>query len=384
MRGDGRPVSELKRDAENSRADLTITVDQLRAKVSDTVDDIRERISPEGMKAAAGEYLRVRGEQLMDKARENPLQAAAVMAGLSYPIWRIARSIPAPIWMVGAGLFLMGTTSGKNISRQIAERGIDVADRVSLGADSLGRSAQDAQDVVSKGLAVAKDTVSAGFDNWARHAANAGTALVDGSNQLRDKGATLLSSASESVGALARKAGAATDLAATQITSGAAVADDFVEESAGRVGDLGVHAARQIRDSATEATHRTGKLISEVIQQNPLLVGGAGLAVGALLASALPPSDVERELLGGASAGVQKLASDTASQGFETAKGIVSDVFSDVAHKADEQGLSVDGLSDAARELGRRARHVAENAATTAFELAGDNAAMSPKRGSLL
>jgi hypothetical protein len=384
MRGDGRPVSELKRDAENSRADLAITVDQLRTKVSDTVDDIRERISPEAMKAATGEYLRTRGEQLMDKARENPLQATAVMVGLSYPLWRIARSIPAPIWMVGAGLFLMGTNSGKNMSRQIADRAIDVADRISLGADSLGRSTQDAQETVSKGVAVAKDTVSAGVDKWARHAATAGTALVDGSNQLKDKGASLLSSASESVGALARKASAASDLAATQIGGGAAAADGLVEESAVRVGELGVHAARQIRDSATQATHRTGKLIIDVIQQNPLLVGGAGLAVGALLASALPRSDVEKGLLSGASAGVQKLASDTASQGFETAKGIASDVCRDVAHKAEEQGLSVDGLSDAARDLGRRARHVAENAATTAFELAGDNAAISPKRGSLL
>jgi hypothetical protein len=41
MRSDERSVSELKRDAENRRADLTITVDGLRTKVSDTVDGIR-------------------------------------------------------------------------------------------------------------------------------------------------------------------------------------------------------------------------------------------------------------------------------------------------------------------------------------------------------
>jgi hypothetical protein len=259
-----------------------------------------------------------------------------------------------------------------------------VADRISSGADSLSRSAQDAKETVSEGLASAKNAVSEGVDRWAQHAANAGAALADGSSQLKDKGASLLSGASESIGALARKSGEASDLAAAQIGAGAAVADGHLKDSVARVGDMGADAVRQMRDSATRATHRTGELISEVIQQNPLLVGGAGLVAGALLASALPRSDVEKGLLGGASAGVQKIASDTASQGFASARGIASDVFNDVAHKAEEEGLSVDGFSDAARDLGRRARHVAENATTTAFELAGQNATISPKRGSLL
>src|SRR5580704_13546347 len=102
MRGGERSLSELKRDAEKSRADLTITVDQLRTRVSDTVDDIHERISPEAMKAAAGDYFHTRGEQLMGKVRENPLQAAAIGVGLSYPLMRMVRSIPAPVLMVGA------------------------------------------------------------------------------------------------------------------------------------------------------------------------------------------------------------------------------------------------------------------------------------------
>jgi len=59
-------------------------------------------------------------------------------------------------------------------------------------------------------------------------------------------------------------------------------------------------------------------------------------------------------------------------------------VVSDVAQRADEQGLTPDGLSEAAQDLGRRARQVAENATTTAFELATDKTTSSSPRGRLL
>jgi hypothetical protein len=380
MSGDERSLNELKRDAEKSRADLAITVGQLRTRVSDTVDDIRERISPEAMKAAAGDYFRTRGEQLMGKVRENPLQAAAIGVGLSYPFMRMVRSIPAPVLMVGAGLFLMGTTSGKNVSRKIADTATDVAARIGAGADTLNRSTYDAQDSLSQGLAFAKDTVSAGADKLISQTTTAGSAIASGSSQLKERGAALLSSASDSVAAVAKKAEAAPGLAGGALRDGASAAGEVVQNAA----DFGVDSALQIRSGAIQASQRAGKVIGEIIQQNPMLVGGIGLAVGALIASALPRSEVEKGLMGEASADVQKRATDAASQGLEAAKDIAAGVITDVAHKAEEQGLTADGLADAARDIGRRARHVAENATTTAFELAGDKAAASPKRGSLL
>jgi len=384
MRGGERSLSELKRDAENSRADLTITVDQLRARVSDTVDDIRERISPEAIKTAASDYFQSRGEQLMEKARENPLQAAAIGIGVAYPLMRMARSVPVPVWMVGAGLFLMGTTSGKNASRRLADTASDVADRMSTAADALNKSAHDAQESLSQSLALAKGAVTSGVDSLVRQTTAAGAAIAEGSNQLKDRGAALVSSASDGAAALTKKAGIVPDRAAGVINEGASVGGDFARDAVGAAADFGAHSARQIRDGAIQTSQRSGKLVGEIIQQNPLLVGGIGLAVGALIASALPRSDVEEGLMGQASAGVQKLASDAASQGFESAKDIATDVISSVAQKAEERGLSADGLVDAARDIGRRARHVAENATTTAFELASDKAATSPKHGSLL
>ena len=83
---DERSLTDLKEESERSRAELAATVDQLRSKVSDTVTDFRERASPDAMKAEIGGYLRTRADALMEKARENPLQAAAIGVEVGYPL----------------------------------------------------------------------------------------------------------------------------------------------------------------------------------------------------------------------------------------------------------------------------------------------------------
>jgi len=90
-RDDERSLSDLQEDAQRNRAEFVETVDQLRSKVAETVIDIRARVSPDSIKAGAGDYFRARAEDLVDKARSNPLQAAAIGLGVGYPLFRIAR-----------------------------------------------------------------------------------------------------------------------------------------------------------------------------------------------------------------------------------------------------------------------------------------------------
>ena len=96
---DTRSLQQIKRETEQTRAGLTDTVEQLRTSVADTASDIRQRISPEHIKAEVSDYIRSRGEQLLDDvtaaARRNPMQAVAIGASVAYPLLRMARAIPA-------------------------------------------------------------------------------------------------------------------------------------------------------------------------------------------------------------------------------------------------------------------------------------------------
>ena len=107
--------------------------------------------------------------------------------------------------------------------------------------------------------------------------------------------------------------------------------------------------------------------MSDVIQRNPLLFGGLGLTVGMLIASALPKSDIEKDLMGGASADVRKRANALASKQFENVKGIASEAIADIADHASREGLMPADLNAATEDLGRRVRKVAESASEAAL-----------------
>ena len=98
---DTRSLQQIKRETEQTRAGLTNTVEQLKTTVAETVSDIRHRISPDAIKAEVSDYIRSRGEQLMNDvtsaARRNPMQAVAVGASIAYPLLKIARAIPLPM-----------------------------------------------------------------------------------------------------------------------------------------------------------------------------------------------------------------------------------------------------------------------------------------------
>ena len=151
---DTRSLQELKREAEQTRAGLTETVEQLRSSMTDTATEIRERVSPAAIKAEMSNYIRSRGEQLLDDmtsaARKNPLQAVAVGASVAYPMLRLARMIPGPVLMLGAVLFLANSKTGRaatqkvsNIASDLSEeamrRGGEIGDRVD-GTASAAKS----------------------------------------------------------------------------------------------------------------------------------------------------------------------------------------------------------------------------------------------------
>jgi hypothetical protein len=286
--------------------------------------------------------------------------------------------------MIGAGLFLMGSKPGKQIAQKAADLANDLVDQAADRADTVRRTIHDVQDSASQAFASAKAGVSSGVDTLADQGARARAAASDASTQLSETGAAVARLASDSFAGLKQKLGASSGNATDAIADGVSAATTYVQDTAGSAADSTANAARQLRQGLVKASQDANDLLNDVIRQNPILVGGIGLAIGAIIASVLPQTDAENGVMGEASASVQKRANDLASRGFEAAKGVASNVVGDVAQKASDQGLDPAALSDAAHDLGRRVRQVAENATTTAFELATDKTVTSSTRGRLL
>jgi hypothetical protein len=129
-----------------------------------------------------------------------------------------------------------------------------------------------------------------------------------------------------------------------------------------------MNAARTLGNKASDAADQARKTIFQTIEQNPLLVAGVGLLLGGLIASALPRSEFEDDLVGDTSDAAKRRAQTAASQGFDAAKGAVGEIYDETARQAEADGLTTDGIGQAAQDIGQRVRRVAEAAVTTAFE----------------
>jgi hypothetical protein len=380
---DTRSLQQIKRETEQTRAGLTDTVEQLRVSVADTASDIRQRISPDHIKAEVSDYIRSRGEQLMDDvtaaARRNPMQAAAIGFSLAYPLLRMARSIPMPVLMIGAGLFFAGSKTGQaasqkamdmasDLSNEVQRRASDVRDQVGEQAAAVKTYASDNLDRLRDKVSSSTERVSQAADQVNEAATQAGATLASSADSLKDKAASLGASAADQASEFKDRTFRTVGSAASSLQDIASDATASARRVAGSAADAGLNAVKTARDTASDLSERAGKTFLETIEQNPLVVAGVGLLVGGLIASALPRSDIEDGLIGGASNSVKKRAQAAASQGIDAAKDAAGDVYDKAVRQAEAEGLTPDALGNAAEDIGQRVRRVAESAVTTAFE----------------
>jgi hypothetical protein len=370
-----RSLLELQREAEQTRAGLTQTVEQLKTSVSDTASEIRQRISPENIKAEVSDYVRSKGERMLEDiteaARRNPMQAFAVGASLAYPLLRVARSIPLPVLMVGAGLFFAGSKTGQSITKKASDMASDLSDELGRRGHDLsaqvGATVNSAKGAVSDAAERAGEAMSVGADQ-VRRAATPSAADMSLSDRLKNSAGSLGDAINTRVADV--KEGA-TGLASSTLESSrdiAAGAASTARNAASSATDAGLEAARVARDRASDYSNRAAKTLLDTIQENPLLVAGVGLLVGGLIASALPKSELEDDLVGDAATAAKRRASEAASKGFDAAKGVAGEILENVARQAGTEGLTPDKLDETARDIGQRVRRVAESAVTTAFD----------------
>ena len=373
---DTRSLQQIKSETELTRAGLTSTVEQLKASVAETANDIRHRISPDAIKAEVSGYIKSRGEQLWNDvvtaARNNPMQAVAVGASVAYPLLRLARAIPVPVLMVGAGLFFAGSKTGQAASQKASDLVSDISGEVGRRAREFGNQVQEqtsaAGAYASEQFDRASSAMMGGADRVSEAAGAAGSAMAANTNTIRNSAASAGATIADRAASLKNDGfRTATSVAATA-QDAATGAKEAVRTAAESVTATGMEAARAIKNTVSDASDRAGKTIFQTIEQNPLLVAGVGLLVGGLIASALPRSDFEDDLVGDASTAAKRRAEAAASQGFDAAKKAVGEVYDETARQAEAEGLTTDGIDKAVKDLTQRVRRVAEAAVTTAFE----------------
>jgi Protein of unknown function (DUF3618) len=269
---------QLEREAELTRAQIADSLAELRERMTpgqvmdETLDYFRD--------GRAGRFVRNLGQQVID----NPIPVALIGAGLG--------------WLMLANRAPRGE-SVLNAAAQMGASGHRPS-VVSSTRQSADRAAKDAS-------AWAKDTAS-----------DLGDASRDA--RFRLKGA-------------ARDAGMAVSGAASSLSDTAsslyAGAEEAYDTAADRARELG-RSASTIGAGAIGS----GRNLAAFLRDEPLVLAGIGLALGAVLGAALQITETEKQLMGKASDAVKEGVGDAAEQTWEKGKAMANEAADQIWEEA--------------------------------------------------
>jgi len=263
--------------------------DEARARVNNTLEELRARTTP-------GQLV----DQLIDYARDS--SGGAFFDNLS----RQVVNNPMPVVLLGTSLawLAFGPARAPARANAISER----------RTRDLGRSARGA-------MADTRDAADDLIDSAASTASDAGDAARGAASSLGDRAETSAAALRDSVREASARIGAVTQSAS-----------DTFEEIRERASDAYDRAARSARratasvgTAATQARQNVGGLSREFVdlcKEQPILIAGIGLALGATLGALLPETTAENRLMGAASDDVKSRARRLSGKVKESAQSV--------------------------------------------------------------
>lgn len=251
--------------------------EQTRAEISRTLDELRASMTP-------GRVI----DQLADRVRDGA--GAAFARNLKNQ----TVSHPLPIVMIGAGVaWLMLSSRGR--------------------ADGNGRA-----------------QVGAAAEQAGQSAAEAGNSMQHAAGSLAESAQRTTAEAAD---AIKGAAGSATE----SMQHSASAGYEAIAGGAHRTAS----ALSESTKAAGERTWQLGDSFLALCREQPLMLAGLGVAVGALTGALLPSTEIENRLMGETSDRVKDKAQDVASEQIEDAKQLGEDITGagkDNAHKPASDG----------------------------------------------
>jgi hypothetical protein len=140
----------------------------------------------------------------------------------------------------------------------------------------------------------------------------------------------------------------------------------------------GVDAASRTGAQVTESFRQSKDSLFETMEGHPFIVGGVGLLIGAVIASALPVTQTENRLFGDSSDDLKKRAHDLTSEGLEVAKEAAQDIYEESVSRVQQEGLSPDLVRQTVKGVGEKVRNVVGQAADALEEKPENASSPSP------
>ena len=308
-------MSDSNRDPDDIQADIART----RGRLDETLSAIERRLEPSRLMDQGVDYLRNHG-------------AKTYFVNLG----ETAKQQQLPLALVGLGLaWLMLSDRGRNrAGASYALDGPSTTRRLKSGLDDVATSVKDTASDLKNSLIDAKNSITGkahdARDSVAGSADDARSSLADA----RDRAAHTAADVRDKVSQTARNT--------AQTLSDTASA---AREQADRAATAARHGAERVKDGW-----------DNLVQDQPLVIGAIGLAVGAVLAASAPRTRQEDRLMGSASDHLKDEAKAVGREQLDQAKEVAAaatNAATDAAaKKGDSQAASSSASTVPAKPMG--------------------------------
>jgi len=175
------------------------------------------------------------------------------------------------------------------------------------------------------------------------------------------------------VGAVRDAAGSAKDFAVhtkDKVSDLASQAGDKLGEVTGKVKEQAADLTDRVKEQASElgdrvheGTRRVRLGFWQLMEERPLMVGAATLAVGLLAGLAIPRTDTEDELMGETRDQLLDSAKETGREVLEKGRQVANAAVDAVKQAAEEQDLTVEGLTEKVKTVASQAKEAVQTEA---------------------
>ena len=315
----GTSSEQIRHDIERTRADLDQTVDTLERRLHPRhlIDDVLDIFRGNSASGSAGDQVRSAGSKVVDKLKQHPMPAALIGAGIAW---------------------LMFEDDGR-VSRSDYERG--KWDVPPYSGSYVDARTGEPYDPSSYGAGGSGDRV-AGAGTAAQAPEASGPGMIEKARGMASSTGDKLSGA----------AGSARDTASDWADSARQVASDARHTAR----DYSSAASDQMRRGYESSRH----YVERGIEEYPLAMGAAAMAVGVLAGLCLPRTRTEDRLMGEQADAVKERAREMGEQALESGKEVARAGADAAASEAQPGGAAekikhvVQDVKQAASESARR------------------------------
>jgi ElaB/YqjD/DUF883 family membrane-anchored ribosome-binding protein len=304
---------QLERETEEERARISKTLDELRARM--TPGHVVDRLVDYAADSSGGMFFR----NLRQQAVDNPVPVALVGAGIA---WLAISGRHASANRTSADSLVSGMT-----------------DKIGGAGDNMADSARHAADAASDATSKWNDKARSAVADLGRRGQTTASNLQDSARETAD---SVADTASSTYASASQLAGDATSRVQGAARSALDTLAEATSTTYGTAADQARRASDRLQKSATDMRGKvatTRRNIMDFINEQPLVLVGLGLAIGAAIGAVSPSTEAEDELMGENSDALKDETADLAEEHLKKGQAIAERAWQSATEEAEKQGL---------------------------------------------